>query len=87
MDANEIVEKIKALVKEGNVTRLRIVRGDNVILNLPMTVGVAGGVIGLVAAPWALILAALATVGLDCTVEVEKENGEITVVYSGKKDK
>ena len=48
MDANEIVEKIKALVKEGNVTRLRILRGDNIILNLPMTVGVAGGVIGLV---------------------------------------
>ena len=85
MDANEIVEKIKELVKQGNVTRVRIRRGDNVILNLPMTVGVAGTVIGLIAAPWALILAALATVGLDCTVEVEKENGEVTVIH-GKKD-
>ncbi|MBR4205907.1 MAG: DUF4342 domain-containing protein [Clostridia bacterium] len=84
MDTNEIVQKIKALVKQRNVTRIRIRRGENIILNIPMTAGVAGGVIGLIAAPWALIIAAVATVGADCTVEVEKENGEITVVY-GKK--
>lgn len=85
MDANEIVEKIKELVKEGNVTRVRIRRNDTVILNLPMTVGVAGTVIGLIAAPWALILATIATIGLDCTVEVEDKNGQITVIH-GKKE-
>ena len=85
MNADEIVEKIKALVKQGNVTRVRIKHNDNVILNLPMTVGVAGTVVGLIAAPWALILATLATVGLDCTVELEKENGEVTVLHQGKK--
>ena len=85
MDANEIVEKIKELVREGNVTRVRIRRNDTVILNLPMTVGVAGTVIGLIAAPWALILATIATIGLDCTVEVEDKNGKITVIH-GKKE-
>ena len=85
MDANEIVEKIKELVREGNVTRVRIRRNDTVILNLPMTVGVAGTVIGLIAAPWALILATIATIGLDCTVEVEDKNGQITVIH-GKKE-
>ncbi len=85
MDANGIVEKIKELVKEGNVTRVRIRRNDTVILNLPMTVGVAGTVIGLIAAPWALILATIATIGLDCTVEVEDKNGQITVIH-GKKE-
>jgi hypothetical protein len=85
MDANGIVEKIKELVKEGNVTRVRIRRNDTVILNLPMTVGVAGTVIGLIAAPWALILATIAMIGLDCTVEVEDKNGQITVIH-GKKE-
>ena len=85
MDANGIVEKIKELVKEGNVTRVRIRRNDTVILNLPMTVGVAGTIIGLIAAPWALILATIATIGLDCTVEVEDKNGQITVIH-GKKE-
>ncbi len=80
----EIVEKIKALVKEGNVTRIRIRKGDTTILNIPMTVGVVGTVVGLAAAPWALILAAIATVGLDCVVEVEKKDGQITVVYEKK---
>ena len=84
MDTNEIVQKIKALVKQGNVTRIRIRRGENIILNIPMTAGVAGGVIGLIAAPWALIIAAVATVGADCTVEVEKKDGEILVVYGRK---
>ena len=81
----EIVEKLKGMVKEGNVTRIRIRKGDTTILNLPMTVGVVGTVIGAAAAPWALILAAIATIGLDCRVEVEKKDGEIITVYG--KDK
>ena len=31
-----------------------------------------------------IILAAIATVGLDCVVEVEKKDGQITVVYEKK---
>jgi len=79
--ANEIVEKIKALVKEGNVTRIRIRKEDNIILNLPMTVGVLGTIIGAAAAPWAIIIATIGTIGLNCTVEVEKKDGTVTVVH------
>ena len=73
------------MVSEGNVTRIRIRKGDTTILNLPMTVGILGTVVGAAAAPWALILAAIATVGLDCRVEVEKKDGEIKTIYG--KDK
>ena len=79
--AKEVVEKIKELVKEGNVTRVRIRKDNTVILNLPMTVGVVGTMIGAAAAPWALIIAAITTIGFECTVEVEKKDGSITVVY------
>ena len=82
----EIVDKLKDMVKEGNVTRIRIRKGDTTILNLPMTVGVLGTVIGDAAAPWALVLAAIATIGLDCRVEVEKKDGEITTVYGKDKE-
>ena len=82
----EIVDKLKDMVKEGNVTRIRIRKGDTTILNLPMTVGVLGTVIGAAAAPWALVLAAIATIGLDCRVEVEKKDGEITTVYGKDKE-
>lgn len=83
--ANEIVDKIKALVKEGNVTYIRIRRNDMVILNLPMTVGVVGTIIGAVAAPWMVIIATLTTVGLACTVEVEKKDGSVVIIH-GKEE-
>ena len=79
--ADEIVENLKGLVKEGNVTRIRIRKDENIILDLPMTVGIVGTVLGLAAAPWAVILATIATVGLNCTVEVEKKDGSITVIH------
>ncbi len=78
---DEIVAKLKDLVKEGNVTRIRIRKDDTIILNVPMTVGVAGIVIGVAAAPWALIIAAIGTVGFRCTIEVEKKDGSITVIH------
>jgi hypothetical protein len=79
--AKDVAEKVKALVQEGNVTRVRIRKDDTVILNLPMTAGVVGTVIGAAAAPWALIIAAVSTVGFNCTVEVEKKDGTINVIH------
>ena len=79
--AKDVAEKVKALVQEGNVTRVRIRKDDTVILNLPMTAGVVGTVIGAAAAPWALIIAAVSTVGFNCTVEVEKKDGTINIIH------
>lgn len=79
--ANGIVDKIKDLVKEGNVTKVRIRRGDFIVLNIPMTLGVAGTILGAVTAPWGVIVATLAAIGFACTVEVEKEDGTVTIVY------
>lgn len=79
--ASEIVAKIKELVKEGNVTFIRIRKNDTVVLNLPMTVGIIGTVLGLAAAPWAIIIATITTVGLKCTVEVEKKDGTIVLIH------
>ncbi len=79
--ADEIVDKIKDLMKEGNVNHIRIRKNDTIILNLPMTVGVIGTVLGIAAAPWAVIIATITTIGLNCTVEVEKEDGSVTVIH------
>jgi hypothetical protein len=83
--ANDIVAKIKALVKDGNVTFIRIRKDDTVVLNLPMTVGIIGTVLGLAAAPWAVILATITTIGLKCTVEVEKKDGSIILIHGNNK--
>lgn len=79
--ANEIVDRIKELVKEGNVTHIRIRKGDTIILNLPMTIGVVGTLLGVAAAPWAVIISTITTIGFGCTVEVQNKDGSVTVIY------
>ena len=79
--ADDMVSKIKELVAEGNVSRIRIRKGDNIILNLPLSVGLIGTALGLVAAPWAVILGTISTIGFKCTVEVEKKDGTVTIIH------
>ena len=79
--ADDMVSKIKELVAEGNVSRIRIRKGDTIILNLPLSVGLIGIALGLVAAPWAVILGTISTIGFKCTVEVEKKDGTVTIIH------
>ena len=84
-----VVEKLKKLVARGNVSRIVIrSKNGNEVLNIPVNAGVAGGVLMLAAAKWALIIGALATVAVGCTVEVVKTNNEIVnVVKPGDGEK
>lgn len=79
---NDIIEKIKELVKKGSVTKIVIKKGDNVLVNIPLNVGIVGGIIGVTAAPWAIIAAAVATAGFACKVELVKDDGEVVRVSS-----
>lgn len=86
--AEETVEKIKELVRMGNVSRILVKREENTILDIPLNAGIAGTVLGLTVAPWALIASAIATLGFDCKVEILKTDGETVDVLNreiGKK--
>lgn len=68
--AKDLIARIDALIKEGNVRLLRIrsEKGD-VFLELPLTVGaVTGGVVTL-AAPWLAVLGAVT--GLVARLRIE----------------
>ena len=80
--AQELVDKIKELVKKGNIARIMIKRQDEMFLNIPLNVGLVGTILGLTAAPWALIATAVATLGFDCKVELEKTDGTIVELLS-----
>ena len=80
-NVNSIMENLKALVKKGNVSRIVISKDEKELVNIPVNVGIVGGVVGLAAAKWVVIAAVLATVGFGCTVQVVKEDGEVTDVY------
>ena len=76
-----VVEKIKAAVQKGNVNRIRVMRGEEELVNIPVNAGIAGGVLGLMAGPWVLISAAVAGAvakfGFDCSFQLVKEDGTI----------
>ena len=77
MDVQNVIEKIKELVKKGNVSRIVVCRKGQQVLNIPVSVGAVGAVVGLAAAKWVTVLA---TIGLGCTVEVIKSDGGIVNV-------
>ena len=78
---DEIIEKIKALVKEGNVNKIRVKRGEQVLLTVPVNVGILGGLVGLAAAPfWSILAAAAAAYGFDCKFEIVRDDGSSTDV-------
>src|SRR2546428_2410020 len=43
IDGDQLLGTFKRLIKEGNVRRISIKQGENTIVELPLTVGVAGG--------------------------------------------
>ena len=82
MDVKTAVEKIKELVRKGNVSKIVVRRKGEVLLSIPVNVGVVGAVIGITAAKWAVLAAVLGTVGFGCSVEIVKDDGEVLNVVS-----
>ena len=80
MDVQSVIDKIKELVKKGNVSRIIVCRKGEQLLNIPVSVGAVGAGVGLAAAKWVTLAAVLATIGLGCTVEVIKSDGGIVNV-------
>ena len=79
---DELLEKVKAIVKEGNVNKIRVKKDEKILLTVPVNVGIVGGLVSLAAAPWWGILAAgAAAYGFDVKFEIVKEDGSVTDVF------
>ena len=71
--AGETVEKIKELVKKGNITRITISRDGEVLLNLPLNAGIVGAIV----APWGVIAGVIAAFGFKFRIELTKDDGTV----------
>ncbi len=71
--ADETVEKVKELVKKGNVTKISVKKDDETIVNIPVTVGLVGTIV----APWGILAAAVAAFGFKCRIELTKDDGSV----------
>jgi hypothetical protein len=62
------IEKLKAIIHEGNVRRVVVQQGGRTIAEFPLT----AGVVGTVLAPVVAAIAALVALMKDCTIQVER---------------
>ena len=74
--ANETVEKVKELVKKGNITKISVKKDDETIVNIPVNIGL----IGTIVAPWGILAAAIAAFGFKCKIELTKDDGTVVDV-------
>ena len=74
----EILNRLKNLVHEGNVRRILVKHNGETIVNVPLTAGVVGGALAL-KAPLLLAATAVATFGFGCTIELVKDDGDVIV--------
>jgi hypothetical protein len=70
LKGEEIVSKVKEIIKEGNARRIIIKNEEGKsVMELPVTVGV----VSVLVAPYLAAVGALAAVLTNCTVEVERD--------------
>ncbi|NLP27351.1 MAG: DUF4342 domain-containing protein [Clostridiales bacterium] len=76
----EFINWIKDIINKGNVTRIKIKKEDNVLVDLPVNAGIAvTGLTALLSAPL-LAIGVVSAVVTKVTVEITKEDGSVEVV-------
>jgi len=72
VSGEELVSRVKKLIHEGNIRRVRIIQGGKTLLEIPLSVGAPAVAIGIMVAPLLAALGAFAALVTECTIEVEK---------------
>ncbi|NQT31752.1 MAG: DUF4342 domain-containing protein [Deltaproteobacteria bacterium] len=72
VDGDKVVEKVKKLIHEGNIRRVRIIHEGRTVLEIPLTVGAPAAAATIMIAPLLAALGAFAALVTECTIEVEK---------------
>ena len=72
LSGNQLVEKVKQLIREGNIRRVRVLHEGRTVLEIPLSIGAPAAAIITLAAPVLAALGAFAALVTECTIEVEK---------------
>ncbi len=67
---SELLERVKEIIRQGNVSKIRVKTGDDIVLEIPITAGVVGALV----APTLAIVGAVAALATNCSIEVERLN-------------
>ena len=72
IDGDKVVEKVKQLIHEGNIRRVRIIHEKRTVLEIPLSVGAPAAAVTILVAPLLAALGAFAALVTECTIEVER---------------
>jgi hypothetical protein len=78
IDGDKVVEKVKQLIHEGNIRRVRIIHEKKTVIEIPLSVGAPAAAAIIMIAPLLAALGAFAALVTECTIEVEKIDEEET---------
>jgi hypothetical protein len=76
IDGDKVVEKIKQLIHEGNIRRVRIIHEKKTVIEIPLSVGAPVAAVTIMIAPLLAAVGAFAALVTECTLEVEKIEDE-----------
>ena len=65
---SEVVEQLKEIVRKGNVSRIKVKKGEYLILDIPVTAGAVGAVF----MPYITAIGAAVAFVSKCTIEIER---------------
>jgi hypothetical protein len=72
VSGSQVVDKVKQLIREGNIRRVRLIHEGKTIIEIPLSIGAPAVVVGIMAAPLLAAVGAFAALVTECTIEVEK---------------
>jgi hypothetical protein len=68
VEGGQVIDKVRQVIREGNVRRIVIKQSDRTVAEFPLTVGVVGAVF----APMLAAVGAIAALSTDCSIEIER---------------
>jgi len=72
VSGSQLVDKVKQLIHEGNIRKVRLLHEERTILEIPLSIGAPATTIVVLAAPVLAALGAFAALVTECTIEIEK---------------
>ncbi len=72
VSGSQLVDKVKQLIHEGNIRKVRLLHEGRTVLEIPLSIGAPAAAIGIMVVPVLAALGAFAALVTECTIEVEK---------------
>jgi len=72
VSGSQLVDKVKQLIHEGNIRRVRLLHEGRTVVEIPLSIGAPAAAIAILTAPVLAALGAFAALVTECTIEVEK---------------